>query len=79
MDTRSILKLMATTIAVTLKIAVSPSPIPNRASREEHESGEMLRVTPVGNVLVKGHHTRISVKIVDSKLKVISSRIFRYQ
>jgi hypothetical protein len=37
------------------------------------------RVTPVGNVLVKGHHTRISVKIVDFKLKVISSRIFRYQ
>jgi hypothetical protein len=42
-------------------------------------AGYTYQVTPLGNVLKQGHHTRISVKIIDPKFKVISNRIFRYQ
>jgi hypothetical protein len=42
-------------------------------------AGHTYLVTPVGNTLMRGNHTRISVKIVDSNRKVISDRIFRSQ
>jgi hypothetical protein len=42
-------------------------------------AGYTYRVTPVGSSLFQGHYARISVQIVDSQLKVVSSRIFRYQ
>ena len=43
------------------------------------KAGYTYRVTPVGNTLMRGHYTRLSVKIIDSKRKVISDRIFRSQ
>ena len=42
-------------------------------------AGYTYRVTPVGSSLLRGHYARVSVQIIDSKLKVISNRIFRYQ
>jgi hypothetical protein len=42
-------------------------------------AGYTYRVTPVGLSLLQGHYARISVQIIDSKLKIISNRIFRYQ
>ena len=42
-------------------------------------AGYTYRVTPVGKPLPKGKRTRISVQIIDSKDRVVSSRIFGSQ
>jgi hypothetical protein len=48
-------------------------------SRIWKNAGYTYRVTPLGNSLLRRRYTRISVKIIDAKLKVVSNRIFRYQ
>ena len=42
-------------------------------------AGYTYRVTPVGQQLKRGQHTRISVKIISPTNKVVSNRIFRSQ
>ena len=42
-------------------------------------AGSTYRVTPVGQQLKRGQHTRISVKIISPTNKVVSNRIFRSQ
>jgi hypothetical protein len=42
-------------------------------------AGYTYRVTPMGKVLKRGHYTRISVQIINSKRQVIFDRIFRSQ
>jgi hypothetical protein len=42
-------------------------------------NGYSYMVTPVGNRLKAGHYTRISVRIIDTKQKVIFDRILRSQ
>ncbi len=42
-------------------------------------AGYTYRVTPVGKPLPKGKRTRISVQIIDSKDRVLSTRIFGSQ
>ncbi|WP_295616950.1 hypothetical protein [Chamaesiphon sp. GL140_3_metabinner_50] len=42
-------------------------------------NGYSYQVTPVGNRLKAGHYTRISVRVIDTKQRVIFDRIMRYQ
>jgi hypothetical protein len=42
-------------------------------------AGYTHQVTPLGSSLLRGKYTRVSDKIIDPKLRVISNRIFRYQ
>jgi hypothetical protein len=41
--------------------------------------GYSYLVTPIGQILKQGHHTRISLKIVNPQQQVILERIFRSQ
>ena len=42
-------------------------------------AGYLYRVTPIGDMLINGHNTRILVRIINPQQKVIFSRIFRSQ
>jgi hypothetical protein len=42
-------------------------------------AGYTYRVTPIGKPITKGYHPKISVRVIDSKNKVIFDRIFRSQ
>ena len=61
-----------------LRIPQTKSSLQGKTRIWKH-AGYTYRVTPVGRSLLRGHYARISLQIIDYKLRVISNRIFRYQ
>jgi hypothetical protein len=51
----------------------------NGKAKEWRNAGYLYRITPVGNKLINGHNTKILVKIINPRQRIIFSRIFRSQ